>query len=379
MRILIKTFRLSSNYGCILQAFALQKVLKDMGHDVVTWDSDEPFYRRMTKGHRILSVAKQIVRKFVLSKRDEIIDIDGFAAKRSALSNKYTKQFVEKNINRLVEDKLNEIDGSKFDCVIAGSDQIWRYYGDKSSLKNNFLAFTKGWKIKRIAYAASFGVDNWQYDESITKELQSLAKQFDAVSVREKSGVKLCENNLNIEATYVLDPTMLLSKDIYISLCRDVPQSEGDLLYYILDDSPSVINAIFDFATRYKFRAFSVSAPIEKRNIPFDWRIQPPVEQWLRGFMDAQFVITDSFHACVFAIIFNKPFICLGNIHRGMTRFESLLITFGLQDRIVNINQMNSRDTNFNMLFQVNWEDVNNVLKEMQTTSVRFLNEAFDK
>lgn len=68
--------------------------------------------------------------------------------------------------------------------------------------------------------------------------------------------------------------------------------------------------------------------------------IQPSVEKWLRAFMDARFVITDSFHACVFSILFHKPFIVMGNEYRGNTRFDSLLNMFGLTDRLVTDGQV---------------------------------------
>ena len=67
---------------------------------------------------------------------------------------------------------------------------------------------------------------------------------------------------------------------------------------------------------------------------PLAERIQPPVEQWLRGFMDAEFVVTDSFHACVFSILFGKPFIAIGNAGRGLSRFTSLLGMLGLESRL---------------------------------------------
>lgn len=82
---------------------------------------------------------------------------------------------------------------------------------------------------------------------------------------------------------------------------------------------------------------FSVNNPYEAdENKPLEDRIKPSVETWLRGFFDAELIVTDSFHACVFSIIFKKQFIVVGNKSRGMSRFESLLKMFGLEDRLVN-------------------------------------------
>ena len=87
------------------------------------------------------------------------------------------------------------------------------------TLANAYLAFAKDWKqIKRIAYAASFGTDKWEYTLEETRECAALLKLFDAVSVREASAVQLCKNYFQIKAVHLLDPTLLLSKEDYLSL-----------------------------------------------------------------------------------------------------------------------------------------------------------------
>lgn len=98
--------------------------------------------------------------------------------------------------------------------------------------------------------------------------------------------------------------------------------------------------------------------------------IYPPVTNWLRGFMDAKFVITDSFHGCVFSIIFNVPFLVIGNEKRGMARFDSLLQTFGLEDRLlINISDFNLDKINNS----INWASVNNKLNIELKKSFTFL------
>lgn len=106
--------------------------------------------------------------------------------------------------------------------------------------------------------------------------------------------------------------------------------------------------------------------------LPATERIQPAVETWLRGFHDANFVVTDSFHACVFSIIFNKPFIAIGNLGRGMTRFTSLLNRFGLQSRLI----ADSDKTNFEMPSDIDWDKVNTVLEESRKVSLQYLKNA---
>lgn len=130
---------------------------------------------------------------------------------------------------------------------------------------------------------------------------------------------------------------MLLDKDDYIQLIKKspTPPSPGNLLCYILDPTPFKDKIISEITSRKHLTPFSVTAPVDDLSLPPRQRIQPPVEAWLRGFMDAEYIVTDSFHACAFSIIFGKPFIAIGNTGRGLSRFTSLLTTFGLQDRLI--------------------------------------------
>lgn len=98
--------------------------------------------------------------------------------------------------------------------------------------------------------------------------------------------------------------------------------------------------------------------------------MQQPVERWLRGFYDAEFVFTDSFHACVFAIIFRKQFVVYGNKERGMARFDSLLGMFGLEDRLV------SSVAEVKSLRRIDYDNVDAKLNDMRSRSMAFLQES---
>jgi exopolysaccharide biosynthesis predicted pyruvyltransferase EpsI len=97
--------------------------------------------------------------------------------------------------------------------------------------------------------------------------------------------------------------------------------------------------------------------------------VYPPVTQWLRAFMDAEFVVCDSFHGAVFSIIFNKPFLIIGNKKRGLTRFYSLLKLYGLEDRIITDNEDNLSVINK----IIDWESVNSILNSMRKKSYTYL------
>lgn len=104
---------------------------------------------------------------------------------------------------------------------------------------------------------------------------------------------------------------------------------------YILNPSSKKTTFINEVAKAKGLIPFSVNNSNVKQTAPIEQRIMPSIEKWLQGFNDAKLVVTDSFHACVFSIIFNKPFIVLGNHERGNARFDSLLKLFDLHDNLV--------------------------------------------
>ncbi|MEG1313362.1 MAG: polysaccharide pyruvyl transferase family protein, partial [Bacilli bacterium] len=153
-------------------------------------------------------------------------------------------------------------------------------------------------------------------------------------------------------------------------------ENKNELFIYILDES-NVKNDIIEKVSKALFfrpftvkpqKAFSVNNRKE-----IELGIYPRVSTWLRAFKDAKYVITDSFHGCVFSIIFNKPFIAIGNKERGMTRFISLLKIFGLENRLItNIDDLSEDLIKYNF----NWNKINKIKYEWQKSSVSFIDKS---
>ena len=380
MNILLVNFILRANHGGILQCYALQELLKSMGHNVVKPDLIEKREFQFSI-ILILKLIKRIFERFLLKKNNEILaelnnDRKNLLPRQNAIS------FINKYLNIIRVNSLDELDGKDYDAVIVGSDQVWRkpftdkLLTNKSTSDNAFLAFTEKWNCKRIAYAVSIGVDYWEYNEEETRVLRELIKKFDAVSVREDSAIQLIHENLSpdIKVNHVLDPTLLIPKEKYIDIVREsrVMKSNGNLLIYILDSSEEKTKIIEMFAEKYEYTPFLVNNPnTERANCPVNERIQTSIPQWLRGFMDAEFVIADSFHACVFSIIFEKPFFVLANVNRGLTRISSLLRMFGLEDRL--ISDFSIEDIN---LSPINWKEVNSKKEIIRNYSIDFIKNA---
>ena len=369
MKIAILTLPLNYNYGGILQNYALQTVLKRMGHQVVTLDPIRYYGWWNCLKQAFTWIIGRLIRKPRSAPFLYALHFDNEIRKKG----QFTFRFIKTNIQLKVYKDLNkDIKRSSYDAFIVGSDQVWRKEYN-SYLPHMFLDFTKDWNVRRLAYAASFGTDEWCEDDEITLLCGEMLRQFNFVSVREDSGIKLCKELFGVKAHFVLDPTLLLSKEDYVSMLQldKVPQSKGNLLVYILDstdDKKKLVNQISD---DYHLVPFHVNADVYNCGLELSNRIQPPVEQWLRGFMDAEYVVTDSFHACVFSIIFGKPFIVYQNKKRGTTRYQSLLKLFSLEDCMVPCADEYHR-------FNTNMDNVSSRLQQLRIESIDFLMKGLD-
>ena len=222
MKIGILTLPLHTNYGGILQAYALQQVLQGMGHEAMVLDEEKQFHFSLKR--RIEMYVKGKVKR-LLQGKNAIIYSPEYYKQLWAARTRYTGQFVSEHIVRRVVKDVSEISEGEFDAFVVGSDQIWRarYAQPFPGVGNAFLLFSKGWDIKRISYAASFGTDNWEYNKSDTVNCSMMAQAFDAISVREASGIMLCREYLGVDAQQNIDPTLLLDADDYVKLVKSKP------------------------------------------------------------------------------------------------------------------------------------------------------------
>lgn len=372
MKIGILTLPLHENYGGILQALALYRFLHNQGHDIVLIykDKHQPFW-------------KKLIRKILLK-----IPFHNFKNIKTKYKlyqewqngKKYHRQFVENEIFKISLDLFttkeleNYVKNEKFDAVIVGSDQVWRkeYINDKY-YRSYFLDFVDGKKLKKIAYAASFGQSYWEGENDI-EEISRLFQDFAAISVREFSGIDICKNTFAYDkAVHVIDPTMLMSKDFYINEIiseYDISRvHNGGLITYVLDEESEkkdIINLIAEnllIINVNHLKGFS------------DSKIIYSIPEWLYSFANADFIVTDSFHGMVFSIIFEKNFIVIGNRNRGMERFTSLLNLFGLESRLL----LDKSELNNKKLEKIDFAKVNDILNKKRDLSKIFLKNALKK
>ncbi|SDU82066.1 polysaccharide pyruvyl transferase family protein [Jiangella alkaliphila] len=391
MKVGIITLPLNVNYGGIVQAFALKRVLERQGHDV--WFIDRDGWPRFPATKKPMGYVDGLRAAYLLRKklswrglreRDDLV--------RRTREN--TRRFVDDHLEQSVA--LADLDPSGrdgFDALVVGSDQIWRPAYEivtSQSFDNVFFSFAENWDVTRLSYAASFGVDEWELSESQTRRCSELLQRFDAVSVREQSGVALCRDRLGVIAEQVLDPTMLLDPSDYADvMADDAPSGGGRVFTYVLDaneDKDRVVGKVAAFVGA-EVAGLEIGRVSERLNYAvrigldrtgpgaatWDSIVVPPIETWLAAFRDASFVVTDSFHGSVFAILFRKPFIVYANGNRGLTRFKSLLGLFGLEDRLITSS---SELSDAKLADEIDWVKVDEVLGKERDRSRRFLDAA---
>lgn len=374
MKIGILTLPITENYGGILQAVALSQYLAQEGHDVTLiykiksrplW---KEYIRKILKiipGHNLLNVKKTKKSYKEWEKRRDL-----------------HLPFIHKEIPNISPTLKNTQDlscyviGQAFDAVIVGSDQVWRKaYINDNYYKSYFLDFIPlKSHIKKIAYAASFGKNYWEGTND-SMEINTLLSDFTAISVREDSGVNICKKTFDIDhVQHVIDPTLLMSKDFYLNLISKYDHSNinsNQLVTYVLDES-DMKKEIIQYFQKLQPTEEDIThlRGFNKKNITYS------IPEWLYAISQAEFVITDSFHGMVFAIIFEKQFIVIGNEDRGLERFTSLLKKLHLEERLltqaIDLHKLSS-------IQPINYELTTQILQKEKESSKTFIHSSISQ
>lgn len=302
----ILTLPFEPNYGWILQLWALYSFLRENGYEPVVID-------RRWNCHTNSLIYK--LKRFIYN---------------NVLCRNFTLFFNEKFVRTSEIRCSKEMKKLEFDSYIVGSDQVWRIENTRGADLNYFFDFLdSNNKSKKIAYAASFGTDEWKGNDKETKRIKILLKDFDLVSVREDSGITLCRELFDISAHCLLDPTLLIKPDNYMQLIKKKSIRNFIATYFL--DYTQEKKIFIDYVS--KTEKLSVKDLYKKNKTKiFYYR---KIENWLQTIYYANYVIVDSFHGMCFSIIFQKQFLVVANKKRGLTRFTSLLNMLGLSDRLV--------------------------------------------
>lgn len=354
MKIGILTLPIKTNYGGVLQAYALLTTLKKLGYDA--W-----FIKRRWNSERqswLHKKAKGVYHAFLIRKFNTFI-------------NRYIQPQTEVIDT---ETKAQSLLNRGFDGYVVGSDQVWRMKNVWGAGYNYFLDFTADLPVKRVAYAASFGVGYWDdaHPEYSIPIVKKLLLKFDGISVRENTGVTLCKDTFGVHAEHVLDPTLLLKKEDYIrNLHLKVTVSQPYIAVYILDmtDKKQAFLEKISVELAMPLRFISEGNSVWKKLLPYSMQelVKPSIPSWIESIANASYVITDSFHGTAFSIIFEKQFLSIGNVARGLDRFLSILQVLNLENRLLcDLNVVPS-------INEINYQEVNEKLAEQREHSINFI------
>lgn len=359
-RIGLLTLPLNTNFGGIIQAVSLSETLRQRGHEVVLMDRRRPVQGWQRLAMPILSAIP-------------FQNIRGFRGMERA--RRLHRSFIQAHFDgrtpvlRSSAEMRRAAAEAGLEAVVVGSDQVWRLsYLHPAAVSDFFLGFLAEGGPRRIAYAASFGVGTWDYPDR-TAEVADLLGKFDALSVREASGVTLCREQFGrADCAHVLDPTLLIAPEFHHRLAATVPVAPAvagrrSALFYMLDNPAIRQAALAALGPGYAETGLSLGDS-DKVTLP----------HWLSGFRDADFVVTDSFHGTIFSIVFRKPFLSIVNQARGADRFTSLLGRLGLQDRMV--SEDSAEDLAALIARPIDFDAVHARLNDLRQDSAAFLDQA---
>lgn len=278
-----------TNYGALLTGYALQQFLEDLGYNTRLIDN-----------------------KFMNYKKDS--EYNG------SFNEKFRNKYL-KTTKPLKTDSDYKDLSEKAKIFITGSDQVFNPKWTGPLYKKYFLNFA-GLNAKKLAISASFGIgdDEFNYDPNVVGFMKKSLQSFDYVSVREDAGIKICEEQLDVKAEQLIDPVFWISKEKYENILKSSDQDySNDIVSYVLDTNGDYEKVYDHLQEKYSCKVRT----IQGKNLS--------VEEWLKAIYECRYFITDSFHGLCFALIFNKPFICIINKHRGYARFSSMMKLFNLK------------------------------------------------
>ncbi|MEW9094151.1 MAG: polysaccharide pyruvyl transferase family protein [Clostridiaceae bacterium] len=378
-KIAIVTFSyMNYNYGGVLQAYALSKVLENMGHKVelISYKNnrkDEIINRRWENFKKCKSF--RAIKKYIKNKIRAYTNKNKESEKLE-LRKEYFNQFANKRLNQsevaYSGQELMEC-YTKYDAFVCGSDQIWN-----PNILNPvyFLGFVPD-EIKKIAYAPSLGVS--KISPKKIQLMKSLIERIDKISVREFEGKRALEKYINKNIEVVLDPTLLIQPIIWDSICAKTDISKPYILCYFLGINIQNEKFVKKFAEEKELVIVSLFHEYSNSNFA-DINYPAGPEEFLNLIRNAEYVFTDSYHGSIFSIIFKKNFFIFmrdsdKNINSMNSRIHTLTSSLGINNRIINLKTNIKECINEE---EIDYKLVTTKLEIMKIKSIDFLRDAID-
>ena len=340
------------NVGASLQAYALSTYLIDLGHDVeiINYKPDYLIHYKLTGLNNekydfpIIRILYQVAK---LPKR--IYDRFG---KRKKEFDYFTNNYLNITSHTYASNDDLKSNLPLADVYFAGSDQIWNTIFKNGRDPAFYLDFVGDNGIK-ASYAASFATEtiNEKYKNNVEKWVSNL----DYISVREKSGLNILKDLGVSNAIQVLDPVFLLDRDKWSSIEKKLNIDEKYILIYDFDLNPTILSSAKKIAKERNWKIYSI---LKNKNCDRSFYNEGP-SAFIYLIRNAQLIISNSFHATAFSIIFKKNFLVFNRNEAINTRMKDLLEMFGLETRIVDENNIPSLNISYKLISNNIEEEIN--------------------
>lgn len=347
MKIGLLTYHHSFNIGAMLQTYATCRALKELGHEAVIVDIRQEEDRRQG--------LSGLASDMIFFARDQ---------KYKAFKNTFYPPLTRRYYS--VDELRN--DPPQVDCLIVGSDQTWNPDISKKIAMAYFLDFG-GEAIRRISYASSYGKDQWDSTSNLTGAVNQALHRFNAISVRERTGVQICKDAFGLEAKLVVDPTILFGA--YPEITSNIPE-KNETVCYKLNRTPDFYGRIVELkqAMGCPVRMLNNAYPVKGMKYTYP----PSVEAWIKRIGGARFVVTDSFHGVVFSLLYQRQFAAIKNHNGKDSRFVDLLTELSLENRLFeNVGEMVERHPWDDV---INYQEVIPRMEQLRQESWKYLKEA---
>lgn len=355
MKIGIITFHNSDNYGAVLQTMALQNAVKTFNEDVEIIDyrcaNKKKYYHLLDIGthknwkgniHGIINYLYRLTK---------YIKFEYFRRKWLTCTPKAYK----------TSESLYQ--NNSWDIVITGSDQVWNYIN--TGFDQSYLLDFVSHDYQKIAYAASFGLSHIDlpYEEIYHKLLSSI--KF--LSVRESSGQTIVQHLINSSPKVVVDPTMLITPEVWLTYTKPLLKRKEYVLLYTINNSKEINHLADELSQETGYQVIKIATNILDFISP--WKIVLPNPlTFIRLIYESQYVLTDSFHGSILSINLNKDFYTYHATEKGSNRrVTDLLESFNLQNRII------YSGSHFPKLTAIDYASINPVINAKRADSLNFL------
>lgn len=361
IRIGIITFHCSYNYGSVLQAYALQNYLLAIGYDVKIIDyilkSDFEQYR-LWRINNYAEYPKSFLSDIYYYLRN---------CRRKKNFDFFSKTYLNKTNKRYFDnDDMSNLN-KEFDVFICGSDQIWNLDCTKGIIPAYFLSFVKVDKLK-ISYAPSLA--HLSFDVYYENELKTLIESLDYISVREESTIPYLRRITQKDIVNVLDPTLLLNVEGYFDIVKEKSMKNRYIFLYVLEANREIIKYCRELASEKGLQIVYIS----KKNIKEfkeainAYGISPG--EFLGFIKHSEYIVTNSFHATVFSILFKKRFITF-TTKKSSSRMVDFLRSLGIENRIFSSQNEITNEIDYDLVYKK--------LNRLRSKSIKFLDDALGR